>query len=116
MRSIRDVQLPQHEQDLERVLRKLLYHATVTVRSGEAVKVFSYIMGKMDFSTNVLEMSQEEIAQALRMHKSNVSRAIKVLVEKGLILKEKRGRHNAYALNPNPPASSSPKVVPLYPH
>jgi len=67
--------------------------------NGEALRVLNFFMGTTDFG-NVIMIRMDKIGERLRMRKQNVSRAIKVLTEKGYILKERRGRNNIYMLNP----------------
>ena len=41
-------------------------------------------MGKLDFE-NYICLTQKSVSEALNLHKSNVSKAFKVLAEKGII-------------------------------
>lgn len=67
--------------------------------NGEALRVLNFFMGVTDFG-NVVMISTREIAERLGMQQPNVSRAIKTLVEKEYLFKEKRGRNNIYMINP----------------
>ena len=65
----------------------------------EMWRVWSYMISKLGFE-NWIVVPQKEIAETLNMKKENVSRAIKNLLSKGMILKgPKVGRTNAYKLN-----------------
>jgi len=69
--------------------------------TGEQTSVLFLIFGKLDFE-NWLRLSQKEIADELNMKTPNVSRAMKVLVEKGIIHKgPKVGTMLTYRLDPN---------------
>ena len=68
---------------------------------GRTKDVLLYIMGKLDFE-NYINLSQKEIAQALKMQKQNVSRAMKELEKYGIIHKgPKVGLSWTYRLDPN---------------
>ncbi len=67
---------------------------------GEPRAVLDYLMSKLSFD-NFIAVEQSVISVELIIHKSNVSRSIKMLVEKGIIEKGPRiGRTYAYKLNP----------------
>ena len=67
----------------------------------EMWRVWSYMISKLGFE-NWIIVPQKEIAESLDMQKTHVSRAVKSLLEKGMILKgPKIGRTNAYKLNSN---------------
>jgi predicted transcriptional regulator len=69
--------------------------------TGEQTNVLFLIFGKLDFE-NWLRLSQTDIAKELGMHKQHVNRAMKVLVEKGIIHKgPKVGSMLTYRLDPN---------------
>ena len=69
--------------------------------TGEVYRVFFYLMGKLDFE-NYIHVAQTEISEALDLQKSHVSRAVKVLCDKQIILKgPKTGRIITYRLNPD---------------
>lgn len=68
---------------------------------GEILKVFVYLNGRLDFD-NLIQVPQVEIAEALRMHRQSVNRAIRKLEELGVILRgPKVGRSSTWRLNPN---------------
>jgi len=66
----------------------------------EAYKILLYLCGRLQFE-NFIQIKQSEICEALKMKKPNVSRGIKLLLDKGII-----ERHpdvgNAYAFRLNP--------------
>jgi predicted transcriptional regulator len=67
----------------------------------EDMRVLMKLLAKLDFD-NYIQVSQIDIATALNMDKSQVSRAMKRLIERGIILKgPKIGRSNTYRLNPH---------------
>lgn len=69
--------------------------------TGEVGRVLYYFLGKLDFE-NFIHVAQADIAQALGLQKSNVSRAVRILCEKQIILKgPKTGRTITYRLNPD---------------
>ena len=68
--------------------------------TGEVGRVLYYFFGKLDFE-NYIHVAQTEIAQALGLQKANVSRAVRILCDKKIILKgPKTGRIITYRLNP----------------
>lgn len=67
--------------------------------TGEIKSVLFFLMGNLEFE-NYISIKQVEIAKQLEMHKTHVSRAIKVLVDKEIILKVKEGTTTGYRLNP----------------
>lgn len=67
----------------------------------DALRIFVNICGKLDFH-NWIQVSQTEISQELDIHKVNVSKAFKLLIDKGILLQgPKAGRSFAYRLNPD---------------
>lgn len=67
--------------------------------SWEMWRVWSYLISKLGFE-NWIVVPQKEIGEALDMKKENVSRAIRKLLAKGMLLKgPKVGRTSAYKLN-----------------
>ena len=65
----------------------------------EMWRVWSFMISKLGFE-NWIIVPQTEIAEALQMQKTHVSRAVKSLLDKGMILRgPKVGRTNAYKLN-----------------
>lgn len=71
------------------------------IKDIEQQRVFWALIERLDFE-NYINVVQAEIAKDLGMHKQNVNRAIKELVEQDIILKgPKVGRNVTYRLNPN---------------
>lgn len=69
--------------------------------TGETMKVLFYLFGKLDFE-NYIQQTQIEIAEGLGMYKQHVSRAMKLLTSKKIVLEgPKVGRSRCYRLNPN---------------
>ncbi len=66
--------------------------------SGETMRVLMLVMSELEFE-NYISLKQVTIAQRLTMQKTHVSRAMRVLVGKGIILKVKNGTTTAYKLN-----------------
>ncbi len=67
---------------------------------GETHRVLWIIIGILDFE-NWVQLSVTEIAKELKMHRPDVSKAMKVLEEKEIILRgPKVGRSYAFMLNP----------------
>src|SRR4051794_29246214 len=68
---------------------------------GEVLKVFVYLNGRLDFD-NLIQVPQVEIAEALKMRRQHVHRAISQLEDMGVIIRgPKVGRSSAWRLNPN---------------
>lgn len=67
--------------------------------TGETKSVLFFLMGNLEFE-NYITIKQTGIAQELGMQKTNVSRAMKLLVDKNIILKIKDGSTTGYKLNP----------------
>ena len=66
----------------------------------EPYRVLMILLGKLDFE-NWIHVSQTEIAEILNMKRQQVSRAIKLLEKKGILLRSpKIGRSYGYRLNP----------------
>jgi DNA-binding MarR family transcriptional regulator len=67
---------------------------------GEPRAVLDYLMSKLSFD-NYIAVEQSVISIELVIHKSNVSKSIKMLVEKGILEKGPRlGKSCSYKLNP----------------
>lgn len=67
--------------------------------SGETFRVLMHLLSTLDFENYIL-IQQSEIAEKLGMKRSNVSRAIKQLLERGILVKGgKIGRTYSYKLN-----------------
>lgn len=68
--------------------------------TGEQWRVFAYLVGQLDFD-NYLKIQQKDIAEALHMQRSHVSRAMKGLTELDVIsVGPMAGRSKTYRLNP----------------
>jgi predicted transcriptional regulator len=68
---------------------------------GFDLRVFLKVCARVDFE-NWVHLPIKELGEELRIDKSQISRSIKVLVNKGVLLKsEKIGRSYAYRLNPD---------------
>lgn len=62
-------------------------------------RVLDYLMGNLGFE-NYVALPQRQIAEDLAMQKANVSRAIKLLVDKGILIEgPKLGRTHTYRLS-----------------
>ena len=67
---------------------------------GRPRAVLDYLMARLSFE-NFIAIEQKEICEKLNLNKTNVSAAIKILVEKEIIKKgPKIGRTHSYRLNP----------------
>jgi DNA-binding transcriptional ArsR family regulator len=68
--------------------------------TGENYRVLLLLLSRLDFE-NWIQITQSEIVEKLDMKKQNVSRAILLLEEKGILLRgPKVGRSYAFRLNP----------------
>ncbi len=68
--------------------------------TGENYKILLYLLGILNFE-NWIEITQKEIAEKLNMHKQRISRSIKKLEQKEIILRgEKISRSFLFRLNP----------------
>lgn len=66
-----------------------------------SLRVLLKMCARLDFE-NWIQISQTDICKELNINKGNVSKAIKLLVSKGILLQgPKLGRSFAYRLNPN---------------
>ncbi|MGR7652733.1 hypothetical protein ACU6Z3_27775 [Klebsiella aerogenes] len=66
----------------------------------EQMRVLMALLAELDYE-NYIQVAQTDISVALQMQKTNVSRAIKNLLEFGIILEGPRiGRSKTYRLNP----------------
>lgn len=69
--------------------------------TGADFRVLLHLFGQLSFE-NYLHISQKDIAEALRMQKQHVSRAMRLLIAKGIVLDgPKIGRMKTYRLSPN---------------
>jgi hypothetical protein len=67
----------------------------------EAFRVFLYLNARLDFE-NLIVVPQNEIAAALTMKRPSVSRAVKLLADKQIVLRgPKIGSVSSYRLNPH---------------
>lgn len=67
----------------------------------EPKNILFYLYSKLEFE-NFIQQSQTDIAEALGMQRGNVSRAMKILIKKKIILEDKKnGRLKYYRLNPD---------------
>jgi len=67
--------------------------------TGETYRVLFYLLSKLDFE-NYIHVTQGDAAAALGLQKTHVSRAVKTLCDKGILLKgPKVGRSATYQLN-----------------
>lgn len=75
----------------------------------EHKNVLFYLFSRLDFD-NFIQVPQIEIVEALRMDKANVSKSIKILIEKGILIRgPKVGHSYAFRLNPNYGYKGNPK-------
>ena len=67
--------------------------------TGETYSVLLYLMGKLSFD-NWINITQTEMGKALELAQPHVSRAMKTLIEKQIILEgPRKGRCHTYRLN-----------------
>ncbi len=67
--------------------------------TGQTLRVWMILLSELQFE-NYITIKQKEIASRLDMYQPHVSKAIKLLVDKGIILKVKEGTTTGYKLNP----------------
>ena len=66
----------------------------------ESLRVLMFLMARLDFE-NWIQITQKEISEKLGIKKSNISKAVLLLEEKGIISRgPKLGRSSAFRLNP----------------
>ena len=65
----------------------------VIAKSAEAYRVFMYLVSRLDFE-NYIQVAQTEIASDLGLKKQNVGRAIKILVERKVIIQGPKAGHS----------------------
>lgn len=66
----------------------------------ESLRVLMFLMARLDFE-NWIQVTQKEISEKLNIKKPNISKAVSLLEEKGIILRgPKVGRSYAFRLNP----------------
>lgn len=69
--------------------------------AGRPTRVLIYLLSRLDFE-NFIAVPQTEIAIALDLHKANVSRSIRLLISKGILIEGPRaGGALALRLNPH---------------
>jgi len=73
--------------------------ATDDDMTGQTLRVLVFLMSTLEFE-NYITIKQITIADELKIDKTNVSKAMRLLVDKGIILKVKEGTTTAYKLNP----------------
>lgn len=73
--------------------------ATDEDMTGQTLKVMLLLMGNLEFE-NYITIKQVGIAEKLKIDKADVSKAMKLLVNKEIILKVKEGTTTGYKLNP----------------
>ena len=67
----------------------------------ESLRILMFLMARLDFE-NWIQITQNEIADALDINKGNVSKAVSLLEAKDILLRgPKIGRSYAFRLNPN---------------
>lgn len=67
--------------------------------SGRPMRVLTYMMGRLDWD-NYIMLTQAEIARELDLHRQDVSTAVRLLVERGIVQEGPRvGRSHSYRLN-----------------
>jgi hypothetical protein len=68
---------------------------------AEALRVFLYLNARLDFE-NLIVVPQTEVAAALSMKRPAISRAVKLLADKQIVLRgPKIGSVSSYRLNPH---------------
>ncbi|MEI7795942.1 MAG: GIY-YIG nuclease family protein [Methylococcaceae bacterium] len=73
--------------------------ATDEDMTGQTFRVLMILMSNLEFD-NYITIKQSAVAEKLKMNKSVISRAIKLLVGKSIILKVREGTTTGYKLNP----------------
>ena len=77
--------------------------------TGEVSRVFMYLFSKLDFD-NYIQVPQIEIVKTLGIHKQHVSRSIRILERKKILLEgPKHGRSKFWRLNPEYGYKGNPK-------
>lgn len=75
----------------------------------EPKNVLFYLMSRLDFE-NFIQVPQTEVCKALDMDKAKVSKAVKLLVEKEILIRgPKVGHSSSWRLNPNFGYKGNPK-------
>ena len=82
------------------VYQDMLYNVAKWNLPNEQYRVFLALLSKVDFE-NYLTVSQKELAQELDMKQPHISRAIKALCERNVIIEGPRaGLNKTYRFNP----------------
>lgn len=69
--------------------------------AGRPTRVLLYLLSRLDFE-NFIAVPQKDIAATLELHKSDVSKAIRLLISKGILVEGPRaGGALALRLNPH---------------
>jgi predicted transcriptional regulator len=68
--------------------------------NGQTMRVLLLVLSELDFE-NYINIKQIDIAKELEMQKTHVSTSMRLLVNKGIILKVKEGTTTGYKLNPH---------------
>ena len=80
--------------------RGTLETLAVSIRNVDDWRVLMALMARLDLE-NLIQIEQTDVAEKLGMHKQNVNRSIKRLIEIGCLLEgQKIGRSRTYKLNP----------------
>ena len=58
--------------------------------SGEAMRVLMFLLSRMDFENHIWQR-QKQVAEALSMHRTSVSRAVKELCQAGILSPKEEG-------------------------
>lgn len=69
--------------------------------AGRPTRVLLYLLSRLDFE-NFIAVPQKNIAEQLELHKSDVSKAVRLLIRKGILIEGPRaGGALALRLNPH---------------
>ena len=68
--------------------------------TGQTMRVMLLVMGFLEFE-NYITIKQKAIAEQLQVDKAVVSKAMRLLADKGIFLKVKQGTTTGYKLNPH---------------
>jgi DNA-binding MarR family transcriptional regulator len=67
--------------------------------TGQTLRVLMVLLSELEFE-NYVRIKQKPIMERLEIHQPDISRSIKQLVDKEIILKAKDGTTTVYKLNP----------------
>lgn len=76
--------------------------------TNSAVRVFLGVLANMGYQNAAL-INQSELAKKINLDRPSVSRALKILVEKGYVSVTERGRMKLYSVNPAVAFKGRPK-------